>query len=351
MSELIQGYFGKENLEEIELSDIQRYFETERTESNKIEYKSFVVEGDTVTKKQKRENETAVLETICSFLNSEGGILIWGAPKGSQPVDREEKVFIGSLTGLPMLYEKDAMISKITDSITPSPKGILFHSVEFESKYIYFIVGEKSEYAPHQYKDKYYMRLDGQTRVAPHHYIEALFRKISYPKLQCFILPESIDPQGTSIEFRFSIIIFNISRLLNEHDISYTCISPNGRFPELSDIWEKTHYERLEDGHELRRENVKETLHYGEFYEEEKTIDIPISRLNEDETITVNLHVAGKFSPLISSRYKFKVTGPYPDEINNTIIIKEENKYLFEYRDESGESDQEMISNVLGRSL
>ena len=42
----------------------------------------------------------------------------------------------------------------------------------------------KSDYAPHQFNGKYYMRIDGHTITTPHHYVEALMRKLPIQDLK-----------------------------------------------------------------------------------------------------------------------------------------------------------------------
>ena len=70
-------YFGKE-LIELTYDDIENYFVDEKDESNKIEYKSY----HNPDEKNHTENENGVVKAICGLLNSEGGIVIWGAPVG-----------------------------------------------------------------------------------------------------------------------------------------------------------------------------------------------------------------------------------------------------------------------------
>ena len=77
-------YFGKE-LEELDYGCMKSYFQTHpREESNKIEYKSYVPRGSFESKLE------AIYESVCSFLNAEGGMLVWGAPKGKKQDGKEE---------------------------------------------------------------------------------------------------------------------------------------------------------------------------------------------------------------------------------------------------------------------
>ena len=76
-------------LGELTLPDLQHYFQQAKTESNKLEFKSFAIGFPADSNKEERN----ILRTICGFLNTEGGILIWGSPTGIAPPGQKEKVF------------------------------------------------------------------------------------------------------------------------------------------------------------------------------------------------------------------------------------------------------------------
>src|SRR3954466_7102658 len=155
------------------------------------------------------------------MLNSEGGLIIWGAPRGIPVSGKKEKIYKGELSPLDALIEKDAFVSKVTNLITPSAKGIIFQRLEKGDKYVYLIEVQQSQYSPHQYHNTYYMRIDGQTRPAPHHYIEALFQKISYPNLEGKLILDAVSSQLDLLytSLRIKIDISNKSMFQNEHDI------------------------------------------------------------------------------------------------------------------------------------
>jgi predicted HTH transcriptional regulator len=76
--------FGKNTLTDLKAEDLRRYFSEPKEESDKLEFKSFpLIAGK---HDHSGEREKAVLRTICAFLNTEGGILIWGAPKMQKKV-------------------------------------------------------------------------------------------------------------------------------------------------------------------------------------------------------------------------------------------------------------------------
>lgn len=80
------------------------------------------------------------------MLNSEGGVLVWGAPKGERVPGRKEKVFKGALTPVAQQYERDQIISTITQSITPMPVGILVQILRTGNKFIYIFEVQPSAY-------------------------------------------------------------------------------------------------------------------------------------------------------------------------------------------------------------
>jgi len=352
MINYIKTYFKKERLEDLVIADIMDFFSIERTESDTIEFKSFVQAEGVIHPLEKEKRESAILRTICGLLNSAGGILIWGSPKGELLEDGSEKVFVGPLNMVKIDYEKDSFINKVSDSIKPTPSGVSIHKIESESEFVYVFNVQNSPYSPHQLKDVYFMRLDGQTRAAPHHYIEALFRKISYPKLSCYIYPVAFIEHDISIEFKFSILINNSSKLQNEHEISYRILTLNGKFQGWNDPLRNIGVDFSNDGHELRCSNAKETLHFGEPYNEEFSLDIPKIKLSKNNKIELRLFVGGKSSPMLVSEYVIEAP-PFQhfltENLNDLVTVKRENKYLYEIQEEIGLTDSDIIKQYLGR--
>src|SRR5437867_2114066 len=107
-------FFGKP-LNDLSYQDIEDYFIHEQIETNQIEYKSINEVGDLNPKIK------ALAENITAFLNSEGGIIIWGAPIGKEKAGQKEKVFQGDLTPISELFEKDRFVNKVSSLIIPLP--------------------------------------------------------------------------------------------------------------------------------------------------------------------------------------------------------------------------------------
>jgi hypothetical protein len=248
-------YFEKV-LDNLEYQDIIDFFVEEKEETTRLEFKSFAAKhGDF------NRNLEGIIRGICAFLNSEGGILIWGAPNGVIQEGKKEKVFSGDLSHLKELKEKDWLINKISDSITPLPTGINVKILQNEEKIVYVFEIQSSLYQPHQFRNTYYARLDGQTKPAPHYLIEALFKKIKYPNIEGFIKFDSISHNTNSHFLDITIFIFNFSQLQNELNISFRLMSPQGIFLKSQDPNQSYMY--LYDGHQLIFKDFIDVLHFG----------------------------------------------------------------------------------------
>lgn len=224
MADYALTYFGKP-LTGLQYADIEHFFENEHSESDQIEFKSFNPNGPLESKL------AGIIEGITAFLNSSGGLLIWGAPGGSKVAGKKEKVFVGSLTKLPLTIEKDWLISKIADKIIPLPRGFRVQLVACADGQIAIFEIDESLYAPHQTNNTYYMRIDGQNKPAPHHYIEALFKKISFPRLEAYPkfgppIPAMAHTYIIEAEFYF----YNFSPFINEENLSYKIEIAGGYF-------------------------------------------------------------------------------------------------------------------------
>jgi hypothetical protein len=323
-------YFQKPIID-LAFDDIENFFKEEREESDKIEFKSFTDDNGANIK----DKENTILKTICGFLNSEGGIIVWGAPKGSpNPIDEKHKIFIGELTPMQKFYEKDKFINKTTDTITPSPNAIQFQGLQKNGQWIYIIEVAQSPYSPHQFQSIYWMRLDGQTVKAPHHYIEALFKKISFPKLEGYIKIMSINKSGVPADFTknrytivFQLFVFNQSKIQNEYDLTCRVLINKGDF--RMSLNNMIHNVRYPTTTELNLPNVKSILFYGEAFQDEDTIRYEPFISEENPTLQILFFFGGKTSPLMLSTYNIALKDiDATKQYSNMVIEKMENKYL-----------------------
>lgn len=339
-------YFGK-SLEELGYQDIVNFFVDAKEESTRIEFKAFSRRYGNFN-----DNLDGVIRGICAFLNSEGGILIWGAPVGVQLPGQSAKIFQGTLSPLEELKDKDWLISKISDLITPLPIGINVKVLQNGSDVVYIFEIQPSNYSPHQFKNTYLARLDGQTKPAPHYLIEALFKKIRYPNIEGFIKLERVSNNGTNYFLDISIFIFNFSQLQNEENFSYRLICPQGTFANAKDPSKFQLYSR--DNHELIYKGYIDVLHFGapEMHREVLVFN-PYELLRDfNNEVELVLVFGGKYSPLKSSSYKLNfgvISWSQELEPNYLFSQIEENSLFAERQNKLGATRESMLRDLLKR--
>lgn len=321
------AHFGK-SLTDLDIEDIKLYFAEERIETDQLEFKSINPEGNISSK------FVGIQKTTCAFLNSSGGLIIWGAPEGQKRTDKKEKIFIGELTYFDTILEKDNIVSKISDSIIPLPNGIRVKILSENINSVVLIEIDPSEYSPHQNLDTFFMRIDGQTKPAPHHYIEALFKKIKYPNIEAYLKITNIEPTETLYIVTFNVYFFNWSPLQNEEHLSFRIVA-DGIFKRST-----THmYQHLfiANGHEFYKENAKDIFYFGEPILESEDLLFEKTKLRQNENIgRVIISFGGRFSPRKSCEYFFDFTKVLLNEPNNIITKKKENILSKDLHDEKG---------------
>jgi Putative DNA-binding domain len=339
--------FGKP-LSQISLLDLQEYFKEAKTESDKLEFKSYPKSLGTGGI---AEQEKKVLKTICAFLNSEGGLLIWGTPEGKKLAGTNEKVCEGALTFVSEHYEKDAFISKIANRIIPSPKGVLFHRVEDQGKYIYLIGVPASEYAPHQFDNIYWMRMDGQSVAAPHHYIEALFRKVTFPKLEAYLKIEDYQFENTNKHSRLScsIIFRNLSRFQNDLNVHCRIIISSGLILDAGSSFFAHNNQSIENGSDHERRQIADVIYYGNYVHYAFDIILNRQHLHHfDYEFKLLLIFGARYSPMKLSNYVIKVGPEFPNKKRwEAIVTKEENVFFHENEQAKGLTDQDVLDRIL----
>ncbi|QMU28116.1 AlbA family DNA-binding domain-containing protein [Adhaeribacter radiodurans] len=334
-----KSLLGKE-LNELTIQDLKIYFQNPQQESNIVEYKSYNPNGDFEGKLK------GVYKAVCALLNSEGGLVIWGAPKGKRVEGRKEEIFEGEITPLNRIIEKDNFINKLVSNITPLPNGITVNIIEGENSCICVLEVAKSQYSPHQTDNTYYMRLDGQSVPAPHHFIEALFKQIKYPNIEAYLKFDkaSHDVISEVCTVNFTILIFNFSELQNEEKLTYRLMAYPGKF--------FSQYQKEEPfiitGHE-------ELLHFGVPMMNSQLLIISNKELKASNyQLRLVLSFGGKKSPAKTSSYTLdlmKTDSSYPTNTTNLIIEKNENQLMAEVKRHLGTTRESTLQAVLGRAL
>ncbi|NTW48201.1 MAG: ATP-binding protein [Chlorobiales bacterium] len=199
-------FFGKD-IHELTSSDIEQFFSTEQDETDLIEFKCGELEVDDLFK------------SISAFLNTEGGLLIYGAPKPEKSTANDKrKVCKGKPIPTTKVKTKEQLNQRITSNISPLPVGIKIQSIDFEKGMIFVLDVPQSPYAPHQnlQDGRYYIRLEAISKHAPHGIVESLFNRRQKPLLKADIFYEKID----DFHDRISVEIINESKITAEN-VSY----------------------------------------------------------------------------------------------------------------------------------
>lgn len=329
--------FGND-INDVQIKDLQTFFDNKRDESTNVEAKSFDIKNGDVGEGLKQ-----VIKTVCAFLNSNGGVVVWGAPK------EEDHKFVGDLTPIPTLYEKDSLISKISDKISAIPFGIRITRLDHEGGYIYIIEVQESPYSPHQVFQKYWMRLDGQTRVAPHYLVEALFKKITYPNLEGYIDLQEFGTREDGTSFlRLTILIFNFSELQNEESLTYSLLCGQGKFQGSGSKSSAYGFQ----GHNYTREEKDRVLHFAAPITDTQTLLFKLDELAENHNHEMDLILAfgGRKSPMKFSTYKLDFNIPIPSKFPFSLIkTKEENEIAYLRWERLGFTRESTLKGMLNR--
>ena len=319
------------SLTQITAEDLIEYFQINREESDILEFKSFYRYSGNTKDFQKRED--VILKTICAFLNSSGGLLIWGAPAEEKANDNQ-KSFKGELTLVEKHIEKDAFVSKVSNRIIPVPPKVNFHPVEIEEgKFVYLIEIQESITKPHQFDNRYFMRLDGQTKAAPHHYIEALFKQIKYPDLVGCVEFHKCSIDKNNLLVPVTVNIGNCTPFQNEENVTFLLSTTEGKFRDESstnDVFKNLRFE--DNSTQIINRKFIEVLHYG--LQEKFTVYILLdTREIENHTLKVDLNLSfgGKFSPLKISRYRLYINLDSESKIDFYTAPLQENVLAYDY--------------------
>ncbi|RAI86726.1 ATP-binding protein [Algoriphagus yeomjeoni] len=203
-----QIYFQKD-LDVLTAEDLIYFFSTPQKETQFLEFKS-----------SRERNPNKVFSNtlkpgICSFLNSEGGILIYGAPKENKK--NPDNPFQGEIEPYEngFLGEHDTIIRKISGGIVPMPVGVRLKEVEFPDGFVGVFEIQQSQTKPHQTDNVYQIRIDGQKTPAPHYLIEAMMKRITFPDIKAYLKIDSAIHQKENTFIFFNVYLINFSPFQN----------------------------------------------------------------------------------------------------------------------------------------
>jgi hypothetical protein len=312
-----QIIFGKD-LYDLNYTDLVEYFESEKEESLNLEFKSYPAEGN------HNDKEKAIYKPICGLLNSEGGIVVWGAPTEDRDADGNTTAE-GALTPFETNLDRDRLINKISSLIIPLPVGIRVQKLDApDGNSIFVIEVEKSNQKPHQYKNNYFIRLDGQTKIAPHYLIEAMMKSIDFPIIRGHIKLKNINLIGNNVVLTFVKVLFNTSEFNNDVNFFYRLVA----MPGVIHIGDNTYAGDYTN-------NSMKIMSHGRPSRSNFQLVIPSATLvARNHEVDVIINFGGEKSPSKVSTYRYRLN-------NMTIgdVANDELPYLIEKRENKLPSD------------
>lgn len=141
-----------------DLNDLQLLVsETEDGESATIEFKSITKE---LKKSNLGESKALLAKEICAFLNSNDGILVWGAEKGE-----DGKVVIVNESKINL---EDTFDRQLENLVEPLPNGIEFKTIkDSDANKCLVIFIPRSDFAPHRVGD---WKMNDEKRILGRYY-------------------------------------------------------------------------------------------------------------------------------------------------------------------------------------
>jgi hypothetical protein len=318
-----QILFNKD-LYDLTFVDVSDFFNTVKEESLNLEFKSFPQQGDYASK------EAAVKKAVCGLLNSEGGIIIWGAPTETKHANGNTTA-IGPLTPFTSPLDRDRMINILSSTISPMPVGIRVQVLKnANDESIFVIEVEKSIERPHQYDNRYYVRLDGQTRIAPHYLISALMKSTDFPVLRGHIRLKRIETDGFNYLLHFKKLLFNTTIYNNDININMRLLVVPGIII-INNINQGALYNQtfpiISNGAPLMSNFI---------------LQIPAGQIHQD--IRIVFQFGGEKSPSKTSQYTYQLIGNVP-----LGVVQNENIYLTEKSENKLPS--EVSSNTIDENI
>lgn len=302
MVDFVKAQFGIDAAQ-LTYQDIVNFFAVAKIESVNLEFKS----------NNDRKIPEKIYNTICAMLNSSGGLIVWGAPKETK-LPTGSKECCGALTPFTEPMKREDVMRSIADKIVPIPSGIDVFEIADNARFnfIYLFQVQKSDYSPHQTDNRYYMRLDTETRIAPHYFVEALFRKVKYPDLNGrvdFLNITFMDTGFKYILIVLKVVIKNNSPLQNEEYPEYIISSNIGNLLESHESWPpRDSFPNIRSIHK-----PLEILYYGKKVEALVKLGLhsyELDQLKKQEGAKLNLFLrfGRRYSPLKFSFYEIDLT-------------------------------------------
>lgn len=202
---ICESIFQKK-LYDLTVADLEAFFAEPQEENAILEFK----EGSTDVQKLHKE--------VAAFLNTEGGLLIYGAPRELEhPQKKGYKVAQGALTGS-KIRDRDVIMRSLGTGISPAPSGIKIQALEVADGTVYVLEIPQSMTPPHQEaaKGAYYLRLEREAKPAPHGLVAAMFNKRQRPVLGLLTKTQAFGKDA----IKLTIQVVNLSPV-TAYDLGY----------------------------------------------------------------------------------------------------------------------------------
>ncbi len=325
-----QIIFGKD-LYDLEYNDIVQFFNEEKEETLNLEFKSYPPQGN------HNDKENAVFKAICGLLNSEGGIVVWGAPVETRDAQGNTSA-AGALTPFSTTLDRDRLINKVSSVVVSLAIGIRVQKLDDPNGNSIFIIEvEKSNFKPHQFKDKYYIRLDGQTKVAPHYLISAMMKSVDFPVVRGHIRLKNVDLQGNNVILTFRKLLFNTSEFNNDINFFYRIVAIPGVINIGGDAYQG----------DYTNDSLKIMSHGRPSMSEFRLIIPSNALLARNSEVDIVINFGGEKSPSKVSTYKYSFTNLNLGEVaNENIFLVEKNENSLP-SDANNKSSDESINELL----
>jgi hypothetical protein len=331
-----QTYFRKD-LDSVTAEDVLEFFKTPKKESQYLEFKSA---GETNIDKV---FTNTLKPGICSFLNSEGGILIYGAPREDKnnphPFHQEIKPYPKGFLG-----DFDSIIRKISDGITPMPVGIRLKEVDFPNGSVAIFEIQESISKPHQTENIYQIRIEGQKKPAPHYLIEAMMKQVTFPDIRAYVKTIEqyyLDLEDDILCIKLKLFFLNFSEFQNEKNIRYRLIIDGPMDFEINSRNKKTDYKKFE------------ILPFGEPISTKIDIFGRFGMLTDEQIVYLNIIFHGETSPSKITVYELKIR---PKNYRGFLVgdkanLDIDNLLLSEHQKNLGVSHKESQKETLGLDI
>lgn len=292
---------------EITYEQIEQYFSIPREENLNFECKSF----------KSFEGQLQELQIeIVGFKNSDGGILIYGGPRNINHTEQLQQQLV-PITD--KLNERN-ILDKLISQIEPFCSGIQERLIQKigEEKWILAILIDKTTSTAFMVKEKgFYFRTSRKARPAPHYFVEALMKRVTYPDCTTNLTIT----HTRDYELQIKLEVFNNSR--HEHIRSFRVVpSIDSNKLEISISPDSFGPEKLEAF-------VKRIYSFSCWVPPELRGNR--NRL-ESETAVLSLYLTGENIPMRVCRYEIFSKPPLYKSVGLNVIFQ--NKNLWELGEE-----------------